>query len=71
MRPTLNNTFWWNQGRFELFAYAFWRLCLCKIRATFILATKMCFWVGIFWEFAVHETNLYQINDVYAFWAPF
>ena len=59
--------FWWNLWWFELIEDAFWRLGLCKLAATFVLATKLCLWVAPFWEFVVFETHIYQINCVYAF----
>ena len=63
--------FGWNLWWFELIEDAFWRLGLCKLAATFVLAAKLCLWVAVFCGFAVFEKHFYQINCVYAFWAPF
>ena len=35
--------FWWNWWWFELIGNKFWRLCLCKLTATFILAENSIF----------------------------
>ena len=40
MRPTLKHVFWWNLWWFELILNAFWRLCRCKLTATFIVTAK-------------------------------
>ena len=43
---------------------------LCDVVRLFFGAC-CTFWVALFWGFGVHETNFYQINDVYACWVLF
>ena len=51
-------SFWWNLWWFELILNDFWRLCLCKLTATFIVTAKLCLWGALFWGFAMFETHI-------------